>query len=1378
MITGVVLARDEEHQIVNCLKAFRPYVDELILIDMESSDGTVHLARPYTDQILSHPIIANFDSARNIATPVARFDWLWFCDADERIPPAAAATVREIVQYRGDEFEAISIPFKTYFCGKWIRHCGWWPGYTMPRVLKRGHFHFREELHGGVAVNGREIRINPAPHAAIDHFSYDSIEHYFRKFNKYTSTEASALLRQRQTWDWRAATRAMTRDLWQYFELNEGHRDGAHGWILSWLAGQYRWASHAKLIDCKQPGASDSGSTHPENLESFLNEFQAELTRLRQGTGQISLGIVLQSPIDDPSGYADEGRSIVKCLAFGDRELSLRTVRWSDRSAELPRLERALYQTLTRTSSSANFLGITNGIPSISLPINDAAVNVLRTTFETDRIPDSWFSALDKFDEIWVFSAFNRDSFIRSGIAPEKIRIIPSCLDSSLFRPCGPEFGLPTKCKGRFVFLSVFDWQLRKGWDVLLKAYAREFTLADNTALLLKYSRQHGLSASQVHELAEGALSETGTTLGHRPDIVLMEETLSTEDLAALYRSVDAFVLASRGEGWGRPYMEAMACGLPVIGTAGSGNMDFMNGHNSFLVEADLIGVPPPAFQEISVFRGHRWHEPKEGSLRKQMRLVFEDESLRSQRALQASEDIAAGFDLSNAKRAIETAVTDIERRMGFSPKPPAKDAQIRVALEGEFLRNHSFSNINEALTRELGCDEGLAWSIRALSGFPLSGPNDAARRAAIVPFSDRELGEGPQVTIRHAYPPDWSPVPNGKWVHIQPWEFGHLPKAWLMPLIERVNEIWAPSGYVQRVYEQSGIPRGKIKVIPWGVDPLTFHAQVIPRLLPTDKRFRFVFVGGTIDRKGFDRALQAFIEEFSPDEDVCFVVKDVGHATVYRYGNHWDRILECASDASHPQILPFDEEMTPGQLASLYSACDCLIAPYRGEGFGLPVLEAMACGVVPIVPRNGATDEFVDDSCGFLLSSREVAIDLAEELCGPALELQIDTSELRATMRHAFENRDAVVRLGRQAAERVSKSYTWTHTADKMKERICALAADASDDPRHGPRRENRSSKLKVAVVMSCDESDGAALADRLARVTPFVSHVLVETQTASPDKMAIINEYRATIVEPNSVELEIRKLSERIDFHLRLEDGTTPTMCDWENIGREIGKHSTKTQVKLASGAALDIHAIERSNRDGFLIASEQFKTAFYPHLGERADTFAAILDYLGRLEGKQTTIIETGCVRMENDWGAGQSTLIFDTVSLHTESRFISIDNNPESCQFARRLCHSPNTEVVNSDSVQYLSRLASKKSPTIDILYLDSLDVDWNDPHPAALHHLHELCAAMPLLRSGSMVVVDDHQDSQGRSGKSKYVEGHMESIGAETVFTGRQIGWLI
>ena len=108
-------------------------------------------------------------------------------------------------------------------------------------------------------------------------------------------------------------------------------------------------------------------------------------------------------------------------------------------------------------------------------------------------------------------------------------------------------------------------------------------------------------------------------------------------------------------------------------------------------------------------------------------------------------------------------------------------------------------------------------------------------------------------------------PLPrSGHWVMIQPWEFGSLPKSWVEPMNTMLDEIWVPSNYVKELYIRSGIPEKLVQIIPWGVDTALFNPDTQPAKLKTQKRFKFLFVGGTIYRKGIDVLLKAYLQSFS----------------------------------------------------------------------------------------------------------------------------------------------------------------------------------------------------------------------------------------------------------------------------------------------------------------------------------------------------------------------------------------------------------------------------------------------------------------------------------------------------------------------------------
>jgi glycosyltransferase involved in cell wall biosynthesis len=1171
MITGVVLARNEARHIGACLASLRPYVAELILIDMESADETVALARPFIDKLITAKQTPNFDAARNLAIAEAQFEWLWYLDADERVSEPTARYVHDLLNQHGRDLAAIWIPFKTHFCGKWIEHSGWWPGYTMPRVLKKGRFRFPDRLHGGVEVDGQHFYLPPDPNLGIEHFSYSSVEHYLDKFNRYTSTESAQFQKTGEKLDWESGVRDMVRDWHHYFERCEGRKDGIHGWILAWLSGQYRWCSRAKLLDSTSKEAASQIAV-PKSLDAAVEVIQDELARQRAAAPALPLGVIFHSPLWDPSGYAEDGRTILRALAGCARDVAARSIPWSHEVCPLAAAEKTLYRALERSKRPSHTIAITNCIATLVGPDPGASYNVLRTTNETDRIPEAWHARLSAFDEIWVLSAHNARAFRQSGVAPEKLRIVQPACDIGVFQPEGLVRARTAELAGRFVFLSVLDWQLRKGWDVLLKSYIEEFGVNDGAALLLKITRQHGHSFDAVQAQINRLLSETGTSLDLRTDILLWEECCDAPALAALYRSCDAFVLASRGEGWGRPYMEAMACGLPTIGTRGSGNEDFMHDGNSFLVDVVKIPVNEEAVQEIPVFAGHHWNEPDAAQLRSRLRYVFENRTAAKEVGRAAAEDIQRSFSFEALGLRVSQALDEIERQLlPAAPRNPLATA-IGLELEGEFFAGHSFSNINESLALAWSHDSQVEVTCTRRFLQPVQDRITPAARK-LRPYLNRSLGRPADVVIRHAFPPNWSPPANPvtKWVHIQPWEFGVLPVDWISPLKYQVDEIWAPSEYVKEVYVRSGIPAEKIVTIPWGIDECVYHPAAPPLHLATRKGFKFLFVGGAIGRKGFDTLLEAYRQEFARDEDVSLVIKDLGTQSFYRYGHAREALQSALEDPKAPEIVYLDADFTDGQRASLYTACQVLVAPYRGEGFGLPVLEAMACGLVPVVPRGGPTDDFTREAFTEYLDAQVVPTQHDWRLVGTPTELSIEVAELRRALRRLFENRQEISARGELASQFAHENHSWKkQILPIMADRLRRLRDDSSPPVRSFPALGHLGARAVVPhclPISACFviQNGEDQLADSLARIAPFVQEICLVDLSAGEAASAIAQEYGAKVISAPWEESFAKARNHALraattDWIFMLELGEYLADADWKRLASVLESSPTR--------------------------------------------------------------------------------------------------------------------------------------------------------------------------------------------------------------------------
>jgi predicted O-methyltransferase YrrM len=186
------------------------------------------------------------------------------------------------------------------------------------------------------------------------------------------------------------------------------------------------------------------------------------------------------------------------------------------------------------------------------------------------------------------------------------------------------------------------------------------------------------------------------------------------------------------------------------------------------------------------------------------------------------------------------------------------------------------------------------------------------------------------------------------------------------------------------------------------------------------------------------------------------------------------------------------------------------------------------------------------------------------------------------------------------------------------------------------------------------------------------------------------------------------------------------------------------------------------------------ELFEKEYAPNLGRRSYTFGQIFLYLDSLDKSNYTIVETGTTRqVDNFQGDGCSTLMFDKyVNSKNNGTVYTVDISPESCAVARSLT-SNKTIVTLGDSITFLSKFHNPHN--IDLLYLDSYDFDYNDPHPSSLHHLKELTAIYPKLSSGCLIVVDDNFD--GGIGKGKYVRDFLNNVGDILCWDQYHLGYI-
>ncbi|MGE5458632.1 MAG: glycosyltransferase, partial [Methanococcaceae archaeon] len=364
------------------------------------------------------------------------------------------------------------------------------------------------------------------------------------------------------------------------------------------------------------------------------------------------------------------------------------------------------------------------------------------------------------------------------------------------------------------------------------------------------------------------------------------------------------------------------------------------------------------------------------------------------------------------------------------------------IVWEGSQFVNHSLALVNRALCLRL-IEYPLDVSIIPFER-DTTAPSKDDPALKIKEHYNKKLSEV-NIHVRHHWPPNLNPPAEGRWVMIQPWEFGSLPKKWVEVFSTQVDELWVPSSYVRDVYISSGVPAERVFVVPNGFDEKKLNPKNKPYKLKTKKKFKFLFVGGTIFRKGIDILLEAYLKGFAKSDNVCLVIKDMGGDSFYKGQTFREKIEEIRKQKNAPEIEYIDKILSDKELAGLYTACDVLVHPYRGEGFGLPILEAMASGTPAIVTNGGACLDFCNENNSILVEAEkkffpDKKVDDLETVGHPWL-YEVKAEDLAHKMTYAVQNPKTVSELGKKASVYVHDYFTWDHAFKKMKERIDVLS-------------------------------------------------------------------------------------------------------------------------------------------------------------------------------------------------------------------------------------------------------------------------------------------------------------------------------------------------
>lgn len=360
---------------------------------------------------------------------------------------------------------------------------------------------------------------------------------------------------------------------------------------------------------------------------------------------------------------------------------------------------------------------------------------------------------------------------------------------------------------------------------------------------------------------------------------------------------------------------------------------------------------------------------------------------------------------------------------------PAAGRRRMGVIWEGPVFAHHSFATVNREVASLLARRDDI--DLGVIADAPEEAPAAFGSASAALAGLRGHRPSPVDCHVRHRWPPVFVRPRAGRLVVVQPWEFSQVPTAWVDAIDASVDQVWTPSAFSRDAFVRGGVDPRKVVVVSHGVNPDVFHPDVPAWSLATDRTFRFLFVGGATERKGFDLLLRAYVREFTADDDVCLVVKD------FHYGDHAREVVrDLLRRRGAPEILYSYGTTAPARLGGLFTACQCSVHPYRGEGFGLPIAEAMACGLPVIVTGAGPAVEYCTDEVGYLVPAVDVPVPAA--VWSPSLPTPRpprwyapDVDALRRSMRRVYEHQEEARGKGARASERTLGHLTWEKTVE-----------------------------------------------------------------------------------------------------------------------------------------------------------------------------------------------------------------------------------------------------------------------------------------------------------------------------------------------------------
>ncbi|MFH1593072.1 MAG: glycosyltransferase family 2 protein [Candidatus Omnitrophota bacterium] len=260
-ISAVLITKNEERNIRRCLDSLR-WVDEIVVVDGNSTDRTAEIARSYGAKVIDHKFQGDFGDERNIGNENATCDWILALDADEVMPQNTREKIEEIL-ISGCEPDAFNVPRMQFFLGKPQIHGGRY--HSIVNFFRRGKVRFDGKVHHLVLVDGKTGEFEHP----IEHYPFNSISEFLQKHDRYTRYEALEMFekfgrtKQKEV-RYNLTIKPIKLFIKSYFK-KKGHKDGIVGLIFCVLFSVsyfLKWSKYWELCQANETKSQQNKTVH------------------------------------------------------------------------------------------------------------------------------------------------------------------------------------------------------------------------------------------------------------------------------------------------------------------------------------------------------------------------------------------------------------------------------------------------------------------------------------------------------------------------------------------------------------------------------------------------------------------------------------------------------------------------------------------------------------------------------------------------------------------------------------------------------------------------------------------------------------------------------------------------------------------------------------------------------------------------------------------------------------------------------------------------------------------------------------------------------------------------------------------------------------